>query len=67
MEAGRTSTQAYCRGEKTYTPTTDKPNFILKSKLVITTKLLNEAHRSPSLLTHTPPTPTLSHPLFWPS
>ena len=41
-------------GEKTHTLRSDKPKFIQKSISVITTKLLNEALRSPL--------PTLPHP-----
>lgn len=48
-EAGGPGTEGYCTcpGEKAHTPGSDKPNFIQKSILVITTERLNEAHRSP--------------------
>lgn len=46
-------------GRKTHTLRSDKPKFIQKSVSIITTALLNEALRSPSL-------PFLTHPLFWP-
>lgn len=63
MEEVGGPTTGYCSGQKTRIPRSDKPNFIQKSMLVITTKLLNEAHGSPL---PTSPQPSPSHPLFWP-